>query len=144
MWQWQCDRDVDENWQCCLCNCMKLGVLFSPTFHPLSMAWAQSVHSRCRTPSSRCLINIRIFTLVRTQNTSEMNKQSFDVNVYFIIWARRQRPGSCSWPLLAGLLCVLMESALFLSPPQLSPASTSGTVQNGLILISTRDTVRRD
>lgn len=66
------------------------------------------------------------------RDTFETKAQGLEVNMHFTVCVHWQRPGSYSWPLLAGLLCVLMGFAPFLSPPQLLPASTSGTVQNGL------------
>lgn len=67
------------------------------------------------------------------RDTFETNAQVLEVNMHFTVYVHWQRPGSYSWPLLAGLLCVLMGFAPFLSPPQLLPASTSETVQNGLL-----------
>lgn len=46
----------------------KLGVLCSPTFRPLSKAWAPSVPSRFSRAFSKCLMNIKIFTQVRIKN----------------------------------------------------------------------------
>lgn len=67
----------------------------------------------------------------------EINTLCFQANVFFIVCVDRQRPGSCSWPLLAGWLYALMGFAPFLSRPQPLPASTSGMVQHGLLYFHT-------
>lgn len=66
-----------------------------------------------------------------------INTLWFEVNIFFIICLDWQRPGSYSWPLLAGWLYAWMEFAPFLSRPQPLPAFTSGTVQYGLLYFHT-------
>lgn len=66
-----------------------------------------------------------------------INTLWFEVNIFFIIRPDWQRPGSYSWPLLAGWLYALMEFAPFLSRPRPLRAFTSGTVQYGLLYIHT-------
>lgn len=68
---------------------------------------------------------------------SGVNTLCFEVNIFSIICVFWQRPGSYSWPLLAGLLYALMEFAPFLLHPQPLPAFTSETVKYGLLYFHT-------